>query len=338
MKQMKFALVFILVLVLVPSLALAGPKVIKYAHFQPAKLDQPKHAAALAFKNYVETNTQGSVVVEVYPASQLGDGTVVLEGLKMGTIEMGVVHDGPIPNIFKPFMIYAIPYLFADQPMAWAVADGPFGQELGEAMRKETGIRLLALGDNGIRHFFDSKKPIVSPADMKGLKIRVMPGPIWEKLVSSLGASPTPIPWPELPAALQQGVADGAECGVTNILAGSLYQSQKYIVLDGHVYSWHAYLMNDRFYNSLTPHEQEVVLKGIEIAKIIHRGMCAAQDMNAPTILSGLGMEVQTLSPEQIAAFRDIAQPAVVEWVVGQIGQEWVDKVFAAIEDYKQKH
>jgi tripartite ATP-independent transporter DctP family solute receptor len=338
MRRIKVMLLLAIAAVLLPITVWAGPKVIKYAHFQPAKLDQPKHAAALAFKNYVESNTKGSVKVEVYPASQLGDGPAVLEGLKMGTIEMGVVHDGPIPNIFKPFMLYAIPYLFDDQPMAWAVADGPFGQELAEAMRKATGIRMFTLGDNGIRHFFNSKKPIVTPADMKGMKIRVMPGPIWMKLVSSLGASPTPVPWPELPAALQQGVADGAECGVTNILAASLYQSQKYIVLDGHVYSWHAYLMNDRFYNTLTPEEQKVVRQGVEIAKIIHRGMCCAQDMNAPTILSGLGMKVQPLTPEQVGAFRKVAQPPVIQWVVEQVGQGWVDKTFAAVKAYKKDH
>jgi len=336
MKRTKLFLTLAIVVLVLPAIALAGPKVIKYSHFQPAKLDQPKHAAALAFKNYVEANTKGSVKVEIYPASQLGNAITVLEGLKMGTIEMGVVHDGPISPVFKPFMVYAIPYLFDDQIMAWSVVDGPFGQELAEEMRKATGMRMLALADNGIRHFTNSKRVITSPADMKGLKIRVMPGPIWSKLVSSLGASPSPVPWPELPAALQQGVVDGQENGVTNILAASLYQNQKYISLDGHVYSWHAYLMNDRFFNKLTPSEQEVVKKGVEIAKIIHRGMTAAQDTNAPAILSSVGMEVTPLSPDQVAEFRKQAQPAVVEWVQGQIGDEWPKKLFAAIEEYKK--
>lgn len=336
MKRTRLFLTLAIVALVLPAIVWAGPKVIKYAHFQPAKLDQPKQAAALAFKNYVEANTKGSVKVEIYPASQLGNAITVLEGLKMGTIEMGVVHDGPISPVFKPFMVYAIPYLFDDQVMAWSVVDGPFGQELAEEMRKATGMRMLALADNGIRHFTNNKRVITSPADMKGLKIRVMPGPIWSKLVSSLGASPSPVPWPELPAALQQGVVDGQENGVTNILAASLYQNQKYITLDGHVYSWHAYLMNDRFFNRLTPSEQEVVKKGVEIAKIIHRGMTAAQDTNAPAILSSVGMEVTPLSPDQVAAFRKQAQPVVVEWVKGQIGDEWVKKIFAAIEEYKK--
>lgn len=338
MRKSTFTLTAVLLALMAPTLVFGAPKVIKYAHFQPAKLDQPKQAAALAFKNYVEANTKGSIKVEIYPASQLGNANAVLEGLKMGTIEMGVVHDGPISPVYKPFMVLAIPYLFDDQAMAWSVADGPFFKELAEDMRKKTGIRMFALADNGIRSFTNSKRVINSPGDMKGMKIRVMPGPIWSKLVESLGANPAPVPWPELPAALQQGVVDGQENGVTNILAASLYQSQKYISLDGHVYSWHAYLMNDKFFNGLTKEEQSVVKKGVEIAKIIHRGMTAAQDMNAPTILGGVGMEVTLLSPDQITAFRKAAQPPVTAWVEEQIGKEWVEKLFGAIKEYNEKN
>lgn len=152
-----------------------------------------------------------------------------------------------------------------------------------------------------------------------------------------MGASPSPIPWTELPAALQQGVVDGQENGVTNILAASLYQSQKHISLDGHVYSWHAYLMNDKFFGSLTPEEQKVILRGVQIAKGIHRGMTCAQDLNAPTILGGVGMEVTPLSLEQVSAFRAKAQPAVKAWVEEQAGKQWVEKLFKAIEDSKAK-
>jgi TRAP-type transport system periplasmic protein len=336
MKVSRLLLTLVLVVLVLPGIALAQTKVIKYAHFQPAKLDQPKQAAALAFKNYVEAASKGSLKVEVYPASQLGNDSATMEGLKMGTIEMAVVHDGPISAVYKPFMVYAIPYLFDDQVMAWTVVDGPFGKEMAEDMTKKTGIRLFALADNGIRHFTNSKRAIKSPDDMKGLKMRVMTGPIWTKLVEPLGASPAPVPWTELPAALQQGVVDGQENGVTNILAASLYQSQKYITLDGHVYSWHAYMMNDRFYNSLTPEQQKIVLKGVEIAKVIHRGMTAAQDLNAPAILGTLGMEVTALSPEQVAVFRTKSQPPVKAWIEEQIGKEWVEKLFVQVDNYRK--
>ncbi len=312
--------------------AAAQAETIRYAHFQPAALDQPKHAAALAFKSHVEAATGGSVTVEIFPASQLGGGSEVMEGLQLGTIQLGVVHDGPIGSSFPPFQVFQIPYVFPNQSVAWEVLDGEYGTRVAEAMREQTGIRLLAYADNGIRHFTNDERPVESPADMEGLKIRVQPSPVFQRLVESLGASPTVIAWPELPSALAQGVVDGQENGVTNILAADLYENQDFVSLDGHVYSLHAYMMNDAFFQGLDEAEQQAVLEGIEIAKWIHRGMTAAQDANAQTILSEVGMQVTPLSPDQVAAFRDKAQGPVAEWVAGEVGQEWVDGLFTAVE------
>ena len=134
----------------------ASAKELKYAHFQAADMSSPKHAAALAFETCVEGKTAGSIDVQVYPASQLGDGGQVIEGLQLGTIQLGVVHDGPISGVYKPFAVFAMPYLFDDQAMAWSVVDGEFGAEMFEDMRAKTGIRVLGLADNGVRNF----KPI----------------------------------------------------------------------------------------------------------------------------------------------------------------------------------
>lgn len=311
---------------------------LKYAHFQAADLSSPKHAAALAFEGCVESKTSGSIDVQVYPASQLGNGAEIIEGLQLGTVQMGVVHDGPISAVYKPFAVFAIPYLFDDQAMAWSVVDGPFGDEMAADMLEKTGIRMFGLADNGVRNFTNSKRPIKSPQDMEGLKMRVMTAPVWTKLVESLGASATPVPWPELPSALQQGVVDGQENGVTNIVNASLYQHQDHVSLDGHVFSWHAYLMNDDFYQSLDDAEQDAVQQCVEIAKTIHRGMTAAQDANATTILSEKGLEVTPLSPEQKAEFRAAAQPAVVEWVVSEIGEAWPNKLEEAVNTYRAQY
>lgn len=315
----------------------ASAKELKYAHFQAADMSSPKHAAALAFETCVEGKTAGSIDVQVYPASQLGDGGQVIEGLQLGTIQLGVVHDGPISGVYKPFAVFAMPYLFDDQAMAWSVVDGEFGAELFEDMRAKTGIRVLGLADNGVRNFTNSKVPVAEPEDMKGLKMRVMTAPVWTRLVESLGASATPVPWPELPGALQQGVVDGQENGVTNIVNASLYQHQKYVSLDGHVFSWHAYMINDDFYQGLTEAEKAAVGQCVEISKIIHRGMTAAQDANAATILSEKGLEVVPVSPEQKAKFRELAQPAVREYIVGEIGEEWPGKLDAAVAQYRNR-
>ncbi|WP_420335158.1 DctP family TRAP transporter solute-binding subunit [Roseibium sp.] len=324
-------------LAIVSAAGAASAKELKYAHFQAADMSSPKHAAALAFETCVEGKTAGSIDVQVYPASQLGDGGQVIEGLQLGTIQLGVVHDGPISGVYKPFAVFAMPYLFDDQAMAWSVVDGDFGAEMFEDMRAKTGIRVLGLADNGVRNFTNSKVPVAEPEDMKGLKMRVMTAPVWTRLVESLGASATPVPWPELPGALQQGVVDGQENGVTNIVNASLYQHQKYVSLDGHVFSWHAYMINDDFYESLTDAEKAAVGQCVEISKVIHRGMTAAQDANAATILGEKGLEVIPVSPEQKAKFRELAQPAVREYIVGEIGEEWPGKLDAAVAQYRNR-
>jgi TRAP-type transport system periplasmic protein len=324
----------LLVLVLA-ALALVGgahaQHVLKYTHFQPGSDDQPKHAAALAFKAYVEENTDGSVRVELYPASQLGDADTVLQGLQLGTIELGVVHDGPIAEFFPPIELISTPFLLETHEIAYRVFDGDFGDYFAERMLDEAGIRMMAFADNGIRHLTNDVRPIRSPDDMQGLTIRIQPSPVYQRLIESLGASAITVPWTELPTALQQGVVDGQENSVTNILAASLYQYQEHVSLNGHVYSVHLYLMNPDFYDGLSPEEQQVIDEAIVIARDIHREMTAAQDLAAEEILTGVGMEVAVLSSDEIAAFREVAQPPVLEYLVGRVGQEWVDRVQQAV-------
>lgn len=306
------------------------PRTIRYTHFQPGRLDQPKHAAALAFKSTVETLTGGKLVVNIFPAGQIAPAQQVMEQLKLGSLDMAVVHDGGIAGVYPPFMVFGLPFVWETQPVAWKVLDGPFGAEMADDMRRRASIRLLAYADNGVRHFTNSKRPIVTPDDMKGMKIRVQPSPVFVKLVESLGASASAIDWGELPAALAQGTVDGQENGVTNILAASLYQHQKYITLDGHVYSLHAYLFADRVWGRLSNEERAAIGQGVEIAKVIHRGMTTAQDANAETILKEKGMTVQRLTGAQIDAFRKPSQPAVRAWLDGEIGKDWSEKLLAA--------
>lgn len=329
----KIALLTTALVLLGTGMAAAQTKVLKYTHYQPGREDQPKHAAALAFEACVEKATNGSIDVQIFPAGQLGNATTALEGLKFGTLELAVVHDGGISSVYRPFDVFALPYLFPDHETAYKVLDGAFGKEFGEAMLKDTGIRLLAYADNGIRHFTNSKHPIKSPADMKGLKMRVQPAPVFISLVESLGASASAIDWAELPAALAQGTVDGQENGVTNIMAASLYQSQKYASLDGHVYSLHAYLMSDAFYQSLTDVEKNAVDTCVVEARDIHRDMTRKTDLAAEKMLSEVGMEVYAPTADEIAAFREIAQPAVRKHLEAEVGEEWVSKLIKAVGD-----
>jgi C4-dicarboxylate-binding protein DctP len=326
---------------LAAAILLAAPfahaqKTLKYAHFQPAKDDQPKHVAALAFKEHVEKATGGSIKVEIYPAGQFGKDQPTMEGLKLGTLELAVAHDGAIATVHKQIGVLGIPFLYENHEHAWRVYDSKWKEDFSADMIKKTGIRMLGVADNGVRHFTNSQKPIQTPADMKGMKIRIQPSPVFKALVESLGASASAIPWAELPTALQQKVVDGQENGVTNILAASLYQHQKFATLDGHVWSIHAYLINERFYQGLTPTEKKVVDEGAQKAIAIHRKMTSDQDKNAKQILEKVGMQVYTPTAAQIGEFKKLAQPPVRQWAEKEIGKEYVDSLFSAIDATKK--
>ena len=296
-------------------------------HYQPGTPDQPKQAAALAFQAYVERATHGSIEVQIYPNSELGDGPAVLQAMQAGTIQMTIVHDGPVSALYPPMGVYNMPFLFESHAEAWTIYDGPYGQKLGEAMRQETGLRLLGFGENGIRHLTNSRRPITRLEDVRGLTIRIQPSPIYDALILGLGANATAVAWTELPAALQQGVADGQENSITNILAAQLYETQRYATLDGHVYSYHVYLIDDNFWNSLTPEQQTAIQEGVDIAKWVHRGMTAYQDNTAKAVLQSYGVQVSELSPQELARFRAAAQPAVVDWMNRTYGGTWVQEL-----------
>jgi C4-dicarboxylate-binding protein DctP len=328
-------------LAIAAALALALPlahaqKTLKYAHFQPAKDDQPKHVAALAFKEHVEKATNGSIKVEIFPAGQFGRDQPTMEGVKLGTLELAVAHDGAIATVHKPIGVLGIPFLFESHEHAWRVYDSAWREGFSSDMIKKTGIRLLGVADNGVRHFTNSLRPIQSPADMKGMKIRIQPSPVFKALVESLGASASAIPWAELPTALQQKVVDGQENGVTNILAASLFQHQKFATLDGHVWSIHGYDINERFYQGLTAAERKAVDEGTAKAVAIHRKMTSDQDKNAKSILEKVGMQVYVPTAAQIGEFRRLAQPPVRQWAEAEIGKAYVDDLFKAIDATKR--
>ncbi|NLY71205.1 MAG: DctP family TRAP transporter solute-binding subunit [Clostridiales bacterium] len=303
-----------------------------YTHYQPGTPDQPKQAAALAFEAFVENATNGEIEVEIYPNSELGDGPAVLEAMQANTIQMTVVHDGPVSALYAPMGVFNLPFLFESHAEAWTIYDSDYTKKLGESMLEATGIRLLALADNGVRHLTNSVRPIKSIDDAKGLTIRIQPSAIYNAIISGIGANAVEVAWSELPAALQQGVADGQENGITNILAANLYETQKYITLDGHVYSYHAYLISEEFYQSLTAEQQAIIQQGVDLAKWIHRGMTSYQDNTIKPVLTSYGMEVTELTPEALKEFREATQPTVVEWMKSEYGGTWVEDLLAEVE------
>lgn len=326
-------LIGVFCLTLVAASVLAAPIEIKFGHVDPPDVyTSKKGAAGAAFKNLVEAETAGGVEVKVFPAGQLGGERELIEATKLGTIQMCMVS-AAIAGYYKEAQVLDIPYLFASAPIAWKVMDGWFGKEMAEDCLKKTGMRVLAYGETGFRNFTNSVRPIKSPADMKGLKIRVMESPVYITMVKALGAAPTPIAWPETYTALQQKVVDGQENPVSVILSVKFFEVQKYLTLDGHSYGVDFILINDKFFQSL-PKETQQILK----TSAINAGMIgrAIQQLNSALGVSQLkekGMEVYSPNPKERALFREAAQKPVMEYVEKQIGKAWIDKLMKAVKE-----
>jgi tripartite ATP-independent transporter DctP family solute receptor len=326
------ALVLMLGLILAPATALAGPT-IKLGHVDPADWQSSKKGAAgMIFKNIVEGETD--IKVELFPAKALGDENSLVQQVQEGTTQMTLVS-GAMSTVCKAADVLNIPYTFASAPIAWDVLDGPFGKELAEHCLKQTGLRTLAYGETGFRNFTNNVREIRTPADMKGLKFRVQPIPLYVEMVKGLGGEPTPIAWSELPNALATGVVDGQENPVGVIYNNKLHKLQKYLTLDGHVYAADFILINDEFFKSLSAKDQAVVKKAGRIAGVMGRAIQEFNTAEGVTKVAAEGMKVYAPTAAELAQFKKLAQPAVKKWLAGELGKDavWIDKLDAAVKE-----
>jgi len=331
MKRMTIIVIGLFLLMGVS--AHGAPIEIKFAHVDaPDVCISKKGAAGAAFKNLVDTETMGAVDVKVFPAGQLGNERELIEGTKIGTIQMSMVS-AAIAGYYKEAQVLDIPYLFSSAPIAWKVMDGWFGKEMVEDCLKKTGMRILAYGETGFRNFTNSVRPIKSPADMKGLKIRVMESPVYVNMVKALGAAPTPIAWTETYTALQQKVVDGQENPVSVIMMVKFYEVQKYLTLEGHSYGVDFILINDKFYQGLPKETQQIIKTSAIDAGWVGRGIQQLNSAIGPSELKAKGMEIYSPNAKERAMFREAAQKPVIEYVEKQVGKVWIDKLMKAIKE-----
>jgi len=344
MKIMKFMLFTVMILavffLIIGTTALCEePIVIRYAHGDPPDpIISSAHADAVVFKDYVEGRSGGRIKVEIYPACSLGSEREMLEGVQLGSIQITNVSEGTVGIFFPEILALAVPYAFRTYTEAWYTLDSPFVKQLMDEMRKKTGIRCLDVNQNGFRNFSSSVRPIKTPDDLKGLKIRTMEHRGHMKMVEALGANPVPIAWGELYTALQQKVIDGQENPPSLVLAAKFYEVQKYYTLDGHIYSVDFTFINDKFYNSLPADLRQIVYEGADIAGLFHRG--AETYVSTCVALKELqekGMEIYVPTASEIEMFKQKTQQPVIDWIKTQIDPKWVDGFMKTIEEVREK-
>ena len=321
----------IVVFTLVFATAAMAEPIIKLGHVDPAEwTSSKKGAASVIFKNIVEGET--NITVELFPAKSLGDENSLVQQVMKGTTQMAIVS-GAMSTVCKTADVLNIPYVFPSAPVAWDVLDGPFGKELAEHCLQKTGLRTLAYGETGFRDFTNNVREIRTPADMKGLKFRVQPIPLYVEMVKGLGGEPTPIAWSELPNALATGVVDGQENPVGVIYNNQLYKLQKYLTLDGHVYGADFIIISDEFFQSLPAKDQAIIKKAARIAGTMGRAIQEFNTAEGVTKVAAAGMQVYSPTEEDLAQFQALAQPAVKKWLAGELGADavWIKKLDDAV-------
>jgi len=289
--------------------------------------DTPSHKAFVVFKDEVEKNSDGRIAVELYPNSSLGSERVMFEACQMGTLEVAYGTTSVLANFDKNLEVLDLPFLFADEAAARAAVNGELG-EAAAANLSEIGLLNLTYMENGIRHLMNNTRPVNTPDDVKGLKIRTMENPIHMSAFTQLGASPTPMAFTELFTALQQGTVDGNEQPIFLIKTSRFEEVQKYLSLTGHFYTAGIATINKAFFESLPEDLQTVVMDAADVAREAQYGYCDEDNISALEYLK-TKMEVNEITPENHQLFVDATAPVYAE-VEAEVGPEIMAIVRAA--------
>ncbi len=248
-------------------------------------------AGAVAFCEAFEKGTEGRFVCQHFPSAALGGERESIEAAQLGTQDLVVTSTGPLGNFVPETKILDIPFLFRDYDHARKTLDGPIGQDLLKKVGSK-GLIGLAWAENGFRHMTNNKRPIMTAADAAGLKVRTMENKVHMEGYKSFGVLPTPMAFPELFTALQQGTVDGQENPIPVILAAKFAQVQKYLSLTGHVYSPAIIIMSPKVWSGLSAADKKVFTDAAQVGAAAMRKRVNDDEARGIAQLRKDGMEV----------------------------------------------
>ena len=297
------------------------------------------YAGLIVFKDYVEAASNGAIEVEIFMGTQLcSGGAECLEGVSEGAIDITITTSGGAAGIFPYVQVFDLPYLMANDRVAEHVLQGDFVRTLRSKALADSDntVRLMTVGNTGgWRNFANTKRRIAEPSDMDGLKIRTVVADLPQELVKALGASPTPIPWPELFTSFQTSVVDGSKNGITDIMGMKFPDAGlQYITLDGHAYMGALWFMNNEKFLGLDPALRRVVVDGFYALQQATFAAPKRGAIQAYADFAAGGGDIYVPTPEQKAMFAEAAAP-VQQWFRDNVdgGGEVLDAMIAAVAD-----
>lgn len=310
-KVILFAMCAVLVLVAAQS-AMAAKTYKMKLHSVGSETHQA-HQSLLDFEKFVEEETDGGVEVTLHINAALGGDRQATEAMQLGIVECGIIGSSTLATFAPRFNVFDLPFAFKDFETAYKVIDGPLSEKL-QADLKPQGLRVIGWGVNGFRNVSNNKKPIYTPADMGGMKIRCMENPIHIATFKAIGANPTPMSFSELYTALAQGTVDGQDNPVVLTYSAKFYEVQKYYSLTGHIFAVAPLVVSETFFQALPEEYQKVVLEAGKRYEASERAATEKQDVEMLELLKETGMKVNTLTDEQKAMFVEATAPVYDEF------------------------
>ena len=290
--------------------------------YTPAK-DSHYWVGATAFCAEVEKNTQNRFRCQQFPSSALGGEREQIEAVQLGTQDAVITSTGPVGNFVPEVKIVDIPFLFRDYAHARTVFDGPIGQDLLTKFPPK-GLVALAWTENGFRHITNSRRPIHKPEDTRGLKVRTMENKVHMEGYRSFGMLPTPMAFPEVFTALQQGTVDGQENPIPVITSSKFAQVQKHLSLTGHVYSPALLLLSNAVWSKLSDADRKVFLEAAKVSVAAQRRKVDEDDANGVALLEKEGMQV--VRNVDKTAFQEALKPAYAAYA-REFGADNIKKI-----------
>ena len=260
-RRFVFVSVMMVAIISTPLLANAATT-LRLGHIFP--ITHPVHKATTAMADFVAKQSNGDVEIKVHSGGALGKGKSLAESIHLGTVAMGTAGPGLLSRLEPAWGLVAGEYVFKDMESMFKVLNGPVGDDIKGRLLSKRGIRSLGIGYLGQRNI-TANKPIMTPHDLKGLKIRIPNIPLRKASFISLGAAPTPMSFSEVYLALKQGVVDCQENPLAQIVAAKFYEVQKYLILSGHALNPEILLINEKKFQGLSKSSQDVLKKGAKV-------------------------------------------------------------------------
>ncbi|MDN3556192.1 TRAP transporter substrate-binding protein [Halomonas maura] len=279
-----------------------------------------------AFKETLERLSDGEFEVVEHPSGALGGERAMIEGLQIGTVDLVITSTGPLGNFVPETYVLDLPFLFEDYDEARCVLDGEVGQDLLDKMGDHDLVG-LAWSENGFRHMTNSKRPVTSPGDAEGLKVRTMENKVHMEAFEQMGVHPTPMAFPEVFTALQQGTVDGQENPITVIVATKFWEVQDHLSLTGHVYSPAVVLGSPILLDGLSEEERGWFEQAAQASAEATREEVSRLESEGVELLRENGMTVETDIDK--APFQEAVKPAY-QIYTDQYGSEMLDRVRAS--------